>query len=231
MLSFVGKSVAYNLKIIFANKFIYFLIAAVALFLLVIVISLFDASSNPTDSTVYAWLLLPGILLVFYPSVFGIQNDSDSRMLEILFGVPNYRYKVWLVRLAVIYVIVFFFLLVLSLVSALAIVSFNVFRMTFQLMFPIFLLGSLAFMLSTLVRNGYGTAVFIVIIAIVFWVLSGTLAESKWNLFLNPFRTPENVSEMGWQDVIFNNRVYQGVAIILSLLTGLLNLQKREKFV
>jgi len=231
MLSFAGKSAVYNLKIIFANKFIYFLIAAVALFLLVIVISLFDAGSNPTEATVYAWLLLPGILLVFYPSVFGIQNDSDSRMLEILFGVPNYRYKVWLVRLAVIYVIVYMFLLVLSLFSALAIVSFNIFDMASQLMFPIFLLGSLAFMFSTLVRNGYGTAVFMVVIAIVFWVLSGVLAESKWNLFLNPFRIPENISELAWQDVLFNNRVYQGVAIILSLLTGLLNLQKREKFV
>jgi len=231
ILSFIGKTVAYNLKIIFANKFIYFLGAAVGLFLLVIVISLLDAGSNPTEATVYAWLLLPGILLVFYPSVFGIQNDSDSRMLEILFGVPNYRYKVWLVRLTVIYVIVFFFLLVLSLLSALAIVSFNIFVMSYQLMYPIFLLGSLAFMFSTLVRNGYGAAVFMVIIAIVFWVLSGELAESKWNLFLNPFRTPENISELAWQDVVFNNRVYQGVAIILSLLTGLLNLQKREKFV
>ncbi len=229
--SFVSKTVRYNLKIIFANKFIYFLIAAVALFLLVVIISLFDAGSNPTEATIYAWLLLPGILLVFYPSVFGIQNDADSRMLEILFGIPNYRYKVWLVRLAVIYAIVFAFLLFLAFFSALAIVSFNIFEMVFQLMFPIFLLGSLAFMFSTLVKSGYGTAVFMVVIAIVFWVLSDALSESKWNLFLNPFRFPENVSDLAWQDIVFNNRVYQTVGIIISLLTGLLNLQKREKFI
>ena len=229
--SFVTKSTAYNLKIIFANKFIYFLIAAVALFLLVVIISLFDASSNPGESVVYAWLMLPGILLVFYPSVFGIQNDADSRMLEILFGVPNYRYKVWLVRLAVIYIIVYFFLLILALFSSVAIVSLNIFEMAYQLMFPIFFLGSVAFMFSTLVRNGYGTAVFIVVIAIVFWVLSGELAESKWNLFLNPFRTPEDVSELAWENIILNNRIYLAVGIILSLLFGLLNLQKREKFI
>ena len=231
ILSLVAKSVVYNLKIIFANKFIYFLIAAVALFLLVVVISVFDASSNPTDATVYAWLMLPGILLVFYPSAFGIQNDADSRMLEILFGVPNYRYKVWLVRLVVIYAIVYFFLLILAFLSSIAIVPFNIFAMAYQLMFPIFFLGSLAFMFSTLVRNGYGTAVFMVIIAIVFWVLSESLAESKWNLFLNPFREPDNVSELAWQGIVVNNRIYQAVGIILSLLLGLLNLQKREKFI
>ena len=229
--SFVAKSTVYNLKIIFANKFIYFLVSAIGLFLLVIVISLFDASSNPSDSTVFGWLMLPGILLVFYPSVFGIQNDADSRMLEILFGVPNYRYKVWLVRLIVIYAIVYFFLLVLAFFSSIAIVQLNVFEMAYQLMFPIFLLGSLAFMFSTLVRNGYGTAVFMVVIAIVFWVLSGELSESRWNLFLNPFRTPNNVSELAWQDIIVKNRIYQTVGIILSLLLGLLNLQKREKFI
>ena len=229
--SLVVKTTAYNLKIIFANKFIYFLIAAVALFLLVIVISIFDSSSNPTESTVYAWLMLPGILLVFYPSVFGIQNDADSRMLEILFGIPNYRYKVWLVRLVVIYALVYFFLLILAFFSSIAIVHFSIFKMAYQLMFPIFLLGSLAFMFSTLVRSGYGTAVFLVVIAIVFWVLSEGLAESKWNLFLNPFRTPNNVSELAWQDIIVNNRIYQSVGIILSILLGLLNLQKREKFI
>ncbi len=231
MTSFVCKTVRYNLKIIFANKFIYFLIAAVALFLLVVIISLFDAGSNPSEATVYAWLLLPGILLVFYPTVFGIQNDADSRMLEILFGIPDYRYKVWLVRLAVIYAVVFAFLLILAFLSAAAIVPFNVFEMVFQLMFPVFLLGSLAFMLSTVVKSGYGTAVFMVVIAIAFWVLSDALSESRWNLFLNPFRFPENVSDLVWQTVVFNNRVYQTVGIILSVLTGLLNLQRREKFI
>ena len=60
-----------------------------------------------SDGTVYELLIFPGILLIFYPSVFGIQNDDDSRMLEILFGIPNYRYKVWLVRLVMIYALVF----------------------------------------------------------------------------------------------------------------------------
>ena len=230
-ITLVWKTVRYNLKIIFANKFIYFVLAAVAIFLLITIINLFDPDSNPNVALVYYWLLVPGILLIFYPAVFGIQNDADSRMLEILFGIPNYRYKVWLVRLVVIYVVVYFMLLLLALLSSLALVTFNIFGMVYQLMFPIFFLGCLAFMFSTLVRNGYGTAVFLVVIGIVFWILSGALMESKWNLFLNPFRVPEDVSELVWEDILFKNRIYQLVGIVIFILSGLLNMQKREKFI
>jgi hypothetical protein len=225
------KMARYNLKIIFANKFIYFVLAAVGIFLLITVINLFEPDSNPDVAMVYYLLLVPGILLIFYPSVFGIQNDADSRMLEIIFGIPNYRYKVWLVRLVVIYVIVFIMLVILALLSSLALVSFSIFDMVFQLMYPIFFLGCLAFMFSTLVRNGYGTAVFLVIIGLAFWNLSGMLMESKWNLFLNPFRIPEDVSDLVWQDILVKNRIYLMVGIVVFVLAGLLNMQKREKFV
>ncbi len=53
--------------------------------------------------------MFPCVLLVFYPAVFGIQNDEDSRILEILFGIPDYKYKVWGVRLLMIYVAIFFY--------------------------------------------------------------------------------------------------------------------------
>lgn len=221
----------YNLKIIFANKFIYFLIAAIIIFLLVATINLLDSDANPTEGTVYYLLLVPGILLIFYPTVFGIQNDVDTRMIEILFGIPNYRYKVWLIRMALIYIVVFGILMILSLVSSAAIVSVQIFYMVYQLMFPIFFLGSMAFMASTLVRNGNGTAVIIIIIGMGFWIASEPLATSKWNLFLNPFTVPKNVNEAVWRDTTLNNRIYLLVGTIITLLSGLLFLQKREKFV
>ena len=70
----ITKIFRYNLKIIFANKFIYFLLAAVGIFLLVTVINLLDADANPTEGTIYYLLLVPGILIIFYPTTFGIQN-------------------------------------------------------------------------------------------------------------------------------------------------------------
>ncbi|MFC2083674.1 hypothetical protein ACFLS9_01320 [Bacteroidota bacterium] len=226
----VVKQFKYSLRIIFANKFIYFLTAAVMFFLLVAIIDLFS-SSNADESDVFYLLLFPGILLIFYPTAFGIQNDEDSGMLENIFAISNYRYKVWLPRLAMIYVLVFLLLIGLTILSSLLLAVVPLFEMVYQLMFPIFFLGSLAFALSTMVRNGNGTAVIMVIIGLSFWISSGILEDSAWNIFLNPFDLPEEMSETIWETVITNNRIYLLVGTILSILYGLFKLQDREKFV
>ena len=224
------KNFVYSLKIIFANKFIYFLTAAVIFFLLVTTINLFSGGSTVV-ADVYYILLFPGILLIFYPTTFGIQNDEDSGMLENLFAIPNYRYKVWLPRLGFTYVLVFLLLLVLSGLSSFALINVPIFDMVYQLMFPIFFLGSLAFAFSTIVRNGNGTAVFMVIIGLIFWISSGILEGSEWNIFLNPFELPEEVSENIWGTVIASNRLYLFSGTLLCILYGLFNLQNREKFI
>ncbi|MCK7542107.1 MAG: hypothetical protein MZV63_70120 [Marinilabiliales bacterium] len=72
------------------------------------------------------YFIFSGILLVFYPSVFGIQNDQDARTIEILFGIPNYRYKVWLVRILLIFIIAFLIMLVFTFLSSVLIVKFSV---------------------------------------------------------------------------------------------------------
>lgn len=220
----------YNLKIIFANKFVYFLIAALAIFVLITMVSLFSANAM-APGTVYYLLMVPGLLIVFYPTTFGIQNDVDMRMIEIIFGIPNYRYKVWLVRLALMYLVVFVILFCLSLVSLFSLTSFSAFEMVFQLMFPIFFMGSLAFLLSTLIRNGNGTAVAVIVIGMGFWIAGDALQKSKWNLFLNPFSLPADMNETVWASVISNNRVILVAGILLCVLWGLLNLQQRERYI
>jgi len=229
--SVVTGLVRYNLKIIFAGKFIYFLIAALAIFLFVTGSSLFSADSLPSEAMVYKLLLVPGLLLIFYPVTFGIQNDVDSRMIETLFGIPNYRYKVWLLRLVLIYAVTFAILLVLALLSSLALIAVPVFEMLFQLMFPVVFLGSVAFMFSTIVRNGSGTAVVMVIISL-FFLMGGDLLENvpELDIFLNPFELPPDTNEGVWASIVVDNRIYLSAGIIISLLYGLLNLQKREKF-
>ncbi len=221
----------YNLKIIFANKFIFFLMGAVAFYLLITIIDLLDPESYFSEANLYNLLMFPGLLVIFYPSAFGIQNDVDTRMIEVLFGIPNYRYKVWLVRLANIFVLVYLILLSLTLLSSLALIPVPVFSFTLQLMFPVFFMGALGFMLSTFIRNGSGTAAVMVIVGLAFWISSGILDESEWNIFLNPFRYPESLTQAMWQEMLFYNRLYLVVGIILAILAGLFRMQKREKYV
>lgn len=221
--------ILYNLRIIFANKFIWFLAGSVLFYLGLSVIYVFTYDVSRVEY-LYGVFIFSGILLVFYPSVFGIQNDQDARTIEILFGIPNYRYKVWLVRIILIFVIAFLIMLVYTFLSSYLIVKFHVIRMTSQVMMPVLFLGMMAFMLSTIIRNGNGTAVIMIIIGIFFMILQDPLRKSQWNIFLNPFQLPYDVNETTWAIIALKNRIILITGTILFLLAALYNLQKREKF-
>ena len=224
------KMIRYNLKIIFANRFIWFLIAALGFFLFFAIQVVLNNETMGED-VVYGLLIFPGILLIFYPSVFGIQNDDDSRMLEILFGIPNYRYKVWLVRLIMIYVLVFIIIVLFSALASVLLYKVQIMEMSYQLMYPIVFLGSMAFMFSTLIKNGNGTAVAMVLIGVAILILQDAIRNTQWNPFLNPFDIPNNLNEVIWEGTIRKNRIFLGIGMLVFILYGLFNLQKREKFV
>jgi hypothetical protein len=223
------KMILYNLRIIFANKFIWFLVGSILFY---VGLSLLSALSNDNIRVEdqYGVFLFSGILLVFYPSVFGIQNDQDSRTIEILFGIPNYRYKVWLVRILMIFSIAFLIMLVFTFLSSVLIVKFSFVKMTAQVMIPVIYLGVMAFMLSTVIRNGNGTAVVMIIFGIFFLILSDGLRKSQWNVFLNPYHLPYDVNETTWALITLKNKITLITLTILFLLAALYNLQKREKF-
>jgi hypothetical protein len=225
----IYKMIIYNLRIIFANKFIWFLAGSVLFYLGLSVINVFSNDVSRIND-LYGLFLFSGLLLVFYPSAFGIQNDQDARTIEILFGIPNYRYKVWLVRIVLIFIIAFLIMLVFTFLSSVLVVKFRFVNMTAQVMVPVLFMGILAFMLSTVVRNGNGTAVLMIIFGLFFMILSENLRKSQWNVFLNPYDLPYDLNETTWAIITFKNRIILITASIIFLLAALFNLQKREKF-
>jgi hypothetical protein len=185
------------------------------------------------EGTIYSILIFPCLLLIFYPVVFGIQNDEDNRILEIIFGISNYRYKVWGVRLLMTYVSNYIILVLFAYVAKLLLYPINIFEMAGQLIFPMLFFGNLAFMFSTITRSGNGTAVIMILIGmlLLIFVGAGSLGNSYWNVFLNPFAVPRDIHPVIWQDTILSSRIFLFVGGIVWLFIGLLNLQKREKFV
>lgn len=224
------KLITYNVKVIFANKFVYFVLAAFLFFAFIITIAIFD-DPDFTEAVMYGFLVFPGLLLIFYPMAYGIQNDDDSKMLETIFGIPNYRYKVWLVRFILAVGVAFMILLVLGSIANFTLYRFSLLPMVGQVLFPILFLSSLAFMLSTLIKNGNGTAIVIVIVSFIFFIFANPLEHSVYNVFLNPYSEPGEMSELIWHSIIFKNRLYLIVASALCVLYGMYNLQFREKFV
>jgi len=219
----------YNMRIIFGGKFIYFILAALIFFLVFGTIIALDNSYMRIED-IYGLLAFPAILLVFFPSVFGIQSDADARTLEIIFGIPDYRYKVWLVRYIMILLLVFLMLFPFAGLAWYALVSFPLMPMILHLMVLVLFVSALGFCLSTLVKNGNATAVIMVILGLFFLILADELDESKWNMFLNPFNTPRDFNDIVWQEIIRQNRLILGISSLVLLLLGLLNLQQREKF-
>lgn len=224
------KTIKYNLKIIFAGYFIYFLSAALLFYLVIISIMLFS-NASPDNGDIYNTLIFPGILIIFYPVIFCVQHDKDTRMLEIIFGVPNYRYKVYMVRFVITLLLLCFILFLMAGIAYFSVVQIPIFKMVLELMYPLTFLASFSFLFSTLIKNGNGTAVVVVIIGLIFWFLSEPLQGSKWNIFLNPFQIPDEMNITIWTDIINKNRLILLIAAIVSILWGLINLQSREKFV
>ena len=226
-----AKLCGYNMRIIFAGKFIWFLLVGLVLFFFL----MYTAAARGTTLShgmVYSQLIIPGLLLVFYPACFGIQNDADHRILELLFGIPNYMYKVWLFRLVMIYVEVYLILVVYAFLARILLYPVSPFIMAGQLMLPVTLFGNLAFLYSTLIRNGNAAAVMSVLTVILAMILGNIqLVENKvWDVTINPYEEPENINAAIWSLTLLKNRILMAVASIVFLMSGLLGLQNRGKF-
>ncbi|MDR1114986.1 MAG: hypothetical protein LBL33_02325 [Tannerella sp.] len=232
-ITLVTKVIRYNLKIIFAGKFFWFLMAAFAFFAFFMFQQAWNRSEI-NEGSIYSLLLFPCLLLIFYPVVFGIQNDEDNRILEIIFGIPNYRYKIWGVRMLMVYAANYVILVIFAYVARLLLYPVNIFEMAAQLIFPMLFFGNLAFMFSTITKSGNGTAVIMIVLGLVFFIFMNavnTMTNSFWNVFLNPFTIPRDIHPVIWQNTILKSRIFLLAGGTVWLMIGLLNLQKREKFV
>ena len=226
----IAKLARYNIKIIFGNKFMYFILSAVGFYILTVGLNLIS-DSEITMATGYSMLLVPSILLIFYPTCFGIQNDQDAKIIEIIFGIPNYRYKIWLFRLLIAYMICFIITLLLAAVTDWLVVEVPPLQLALQSMVPALFIGLLCFMLSTLIRNGNGTAVMIIIIGLLLFASSKILDVSKWNVFLNPLDVPLDKNPQIFYNTLFDNRLIILLSSFIFLLVGLYKTQNREKFI
>ena len=116
----------YSASQVFAGKFAYFLVLAVLVFFTVAIIHTANEKVPPNPAVIYYFLLVAGVVLVFYPAAYAVQGDVDARMLETLFGIPDYRYKVWLARQLVQQLVIAALLLLLATFCHLALADFSI---------------------------------------------------------------------------------------------------------
>jgi len=221
----------YNAANVFSGRAVYFMILASAVFLVVVILNLVSREATFTSQKTYDLLLIPGILLVFYPAVFAIQNDKDAGMIETLFGIPDYRYKVWLTRYLTLYLMVAVFLFVLAIFCRVGLADFPLAKMVLQLMVPVIFIGSLAFFAASQTGSGLATAVIMVVVILFFWLFRGSLGNSSWYLFHNPFAGLDQIRTTVLVKTTIANRLYFISGSLFLTMLALLRLQKREKFI
>lgn len=97
------RLVKYNLKIIFAGRFIWFLLAAF-LFFAYFMFQIAWSRSEVNEGVVYNLLMFPCVLLVFYPAVLVSRtmriagywkSFSASPTINIRYGVSVYWWSTW----------------------------------------------------------------------------------------------------------------------------------------
>ena len=62
-------------------------------------------------------------------------------------------------------------------------------------------------------------------------IFSEIVEDTLWDIFLNPFGSPRQYTEMAFQQIVWKNRVFLSVGSLVFILGALLNLQNREKYI
>lgn len=218
----------YNFKILFGGKYVVFVVIALMLFAGL----LFNAAYNGSalsEEVVFTCLIIPSMLLLFYPATYGIQKDEETKILEIFFCIPNYMYKVWLLRLISVFVACYLDVLLFSYLAHLLLCPVDIFLMTYSVMFVVLLFGSLAFFLSTVIKSGNGVAVVLIGIFGLLIGIGATYDTTMWNILLNPFREIDEIHPEIWESTIENSRLLLSISSVGLILLSLNNLRKREK--
>lgn len=220
----------YNFKILFGGKYIVFIVIALLLFTFLLINEAYQGNAL-SEITVANSLILPSLLLIFYPATYGIQKDEEAKILEIFFCIPNYMYKVWLLRLLFVIIACYIDVLIFSYLAHLLLCPVDILPMGYSIMFVVLFFGSLAFFLSTVIKSGNGVAVVLIGLfgLIVALGTSSSYEYTMWNVMLNPYLEVDSIHPDIWASSIKNNRLLLSISSVGLILLSLNNLRRREK--
>ncbi len=220
--------IKYNFRILFGGKYIVFILLSF-LFFCYLLFEVASKGSALSDIDVYENLIFPSLLLLFYPTAYGIQKDEESKILEIFFCIPNYMYKVWLLRLLFVFIACYVNIVIFSYMAHRLICPVDIVQMSYQVMFVVILFGSLGFFLSTVIKSGNGVAVVLLGLFGLIVYIGTQYRNTMWNILLNPYSAPTSIHPDIWADTIADRQLLLGCSSVLLILLSLTNLRRRER--
>ena len=134
----IYQNIKLNQKFIFSQRFFFFFSGILVYFIIFCLVNYFKSSAERIgEGGIFIWLLsVPGIALVFYPSMSLVTSETENRTIEMIFSTADSRYKVWLTRIAVLYLFVAFIIFILCSLSFVFISDFPFMGYFFHSLFP-----------------------------------------------------------------------------------------------
>lgn len=218
-------------KILFAGKFYIFLILAVVWDVICVILGHVFHDPMPLEAVFYVMNLVPMLILALYLSMTLVSYEKENVTIEALFSVPGSPYKVWLYKLAVQFIMLFFVQMLFALISFYFMTDFDIEVMVSHVFVIVFCVANLNFFLSTLLKSGYAAGLLTVVVLLFFIPWSGFFASSFWNFYMNPFMKPGDLGIDIWNERLLYNKA--GVLFIglVFMYFGLSKLRNREPFI
>ena len=181
------------------------------------------------DQALYVLVEIPGTVLAIYLAMDLVVGERDRNTLEILFSTSTSHYGIWIVRMLVVYVVLAGTLLIMSVLSYVLFAELPFIRGGLNAFLPAFLLVNLTFFFSILTRSSNTAGMLSLGLIILVLLSAGTLEETPYFLFLNPFDRPMNADASGWSEMVLLNRLGIVGAGVLLLFLGLRKMVHRER--
>jgi len=224
-------------RILFAGKFYIFLILAIAWDFLFVVIFHIVHEPMPVEVVFYVMNLVPMIILALYLSMTLVSYEKENVTIEALFSVPGSPYKVWLYKLAVQFIMLFFVQMLFALISFYFMTDFDIEVMVSHAFVIVFCVANLNFFLSTLFKSGYAAGLVTLVILFFLLLLYAFLSaipfidSTYWNFYLSPFMKPDNMDMNIWNErLLYNKSGVFGIGLMF-MYFGLSKLRNREPFI
>jgi len=224
-------------RILFAGKFYIFLSLAIAWDLTCVILGHVFHDPMPLEAVFYVMNLVPMIILALYLSMTLVSYEKENLTIEALFSVPGSPYKVWLYKLAVQFIMLFFVQMLFAFMSFYFVQDFAIEVMISHAFIPVFCVANINFFLSTQFKSGYTAGLLTLVILFFLLLLSAFFSAAPfidgtyWNFYLNPFMKPGNMDINIWNQKLLYNKTGILLLGLVFMYFGLSKLRNREPFI
>jgi hypothetical protein len=218
-------------RVIFSQKFVWFLAGIVAYFVVIYIVNYNQPMiDRMAQEDVFNWLLqFPLSALAVYLNMQLITSEKDNRTLEVMFTTAGSRYKVWLLRVGTLNAI----LLALSLgLSALAFFTFTdvpIFGMALNAFVPTFFVGNMTLYFAVRFRSGFAAGMVSAGLLVVLLMFSELYNETRYFLYFNPYDVPRQLDPETWNWWMWQNRMAVLLLGSFLLFSALRGMEVRER--